>query len=149
MGTRIYLATSKGVATIQEDSGNWAVTSQALSQWDVTEIAVDPNNANRVYAGTRGDGVLLSEDGGQHWSKPNRGKTGPGKVRCVTIDPHDADMLWVGTEPIGMWISTDRGANWQELQSVRDLPGADSIDYPVPAVEPLSLIHISEPTRPY
>lgn len=136
MGTKLYLATSKGVLTVEPEAGGWQIGQRGLGQWGITEVAVDPRDVNRIYAGTRGDGVLVSADGGETWSKPNRGKTGPGKVRCVTIDPHDPDTIWAGGEPIAIWRSEDCGQSWQALESVWSVPGMPSVDYPVDAVEP-------------
>ena len=50
--------------------------------------------ADKVFAGTRGDGVWVSEDFGASWKKPCYGKRGPGKVRCLAFDPRDANYHW-------------------------------------------------------
>ena len=136
MGTLLYAGTTEGMFAAKRENGAWQVTSHKLGDWEVSQVAVDPDDPNRVYAGTRGDGVVLSEDGGQSWRKPNRGRPGPGKVKCVTISPHDSSTIYAGAEPIGVWVSHDRGASWRELTSVWDVPSVASVDYPVPAVEP-------------
>ena len=107
-----------------------------MKNWDVNEVAIQPDNPLRAYAATRGDGVLRTEDGGQTWSKPNRGKAGPGKVKCVTIDPHDNHTIYAGSEPIAIWVTHDRGMTWESLDGILDVQGISDIDYPVPAVEP-------------
>jgi len=136
MSTVLYIATAEGVVTVNNAGAGWAVGSHGIKQWDVNEIAVEPSTPNRVYAATRGDGVLRSEDYGETWSKPNRGKPGPGKVKCVTIDPHDPSTVYAGGEPIALWVTHDRGENWESLNGIADVPGIGEIDYPVPAVEP-------------
>ncbi|MCI0821771.1 MAG: hypothetical protein J4N31_05520, partial [Chloroflexi bacterium] len=77
-----------------------------------------------------------SDDFGETWTKPNRGKPGPGKVKCVTIDPHDANTIWAGTEPIGLWVSRDACESWTSVDSVWNVPEVAEVDYPVAAVEP-------------
>ncbi len=136
MGTVLYVATAEGVATVKEGEKSWAVDHIGIKNWDVNEIAVDPKSPNRVYAATRGDGVLRSDDFGETWSKPNRGKPGPGKVKCVTIDPHDSNTIWAGGEPIALWVSRDAGESWSSFPSVWDVPQVAAVDYPVPSVEP-------------
>ncbi len=137
MGTLLYIATGEGVVTVKADGSDaWQIDQHKLKEWDVNEVAADQSAPARVYAGTRGDGVLRSDDFGETWSKPNRGKPGPGKVKCVTIDPHDSNTIWAGTEPIGLWVSRDAGESWSELASVWDVPEVALVDYPVPAVEP-------------
>jgi hypothetical protein len=79
----------------------------------VPEVAVSPAAPNKVFAGTRGDGVWLSEDFGATWTKPCYGKRGPGKVRCLTIDPVDSNTLYGGTEPIDVFVSRDAAKSWE------------------------------------
>jgi len=136
MGTIMYAGTPGGVYTARRENGSWEVTAHKLDQWDISQLAVDPDAPNRVYAGTRGDGVVVSEDSGQSWRKPNRGTLGPGKVKCVTISPHDTSTIYAGTEPIGIWVTHDRGATWASLDGVLDVPSIATVDYPVPSVEP-------------
>ena len=137
MATRLFVATQEGVVSLKGNGpGSWAVEGQWLKEWDVSKLAVSPSEPDRVYAGTRGDGVWLSEDAGGSWRKPNYGKPGPGKVRCVTIDPHDSNRVYAGTEPIAVWVSEDRGENWRSLDSVWDVPSVASVTYPVSTIEP-------------
>lgn len=148
MGKIMYAGTTEGVYTLKDDNGTWAVQSKGLSQWEINDIAVVPGSPNKVLAGTRGDGVIVSEDFGETWSKPNRGKPGPGKVKCVTISPHDSSVWYVGTEPIAVWVTRDSGANWESLEGIWDVPTMASVDYPVPAVEPHVRDIIVDPSDP-
>jgi photosystem II stability/assembly factor-like uncharacterized protein len=137
MATLLYLGTDEGVVTLRhEQNGSWDVQSHALKEWLVPEVAVSTAAPNRVFAGTRGDGVWRSEDCGQTWSKPSYGKRGPGKVRCLSFDPHDFEVIYAGCEPIDMYVSEDLGRNWIRIDSLWDIPSVESIDYPVASVEP-------------
>jgi photosystem II stability/assembly factor-like uncharacterized protein len=137
MGTMLYVATSEGVVTVKEgENQEWGIDKQGLNIWDVNEIAVEPSAPNRVYAATRGDGVWRSDDFGEKWTKPNRGRPGPGKVKCVTIDPHDSNTIYAGGEPIALWVSHDAGENWSEIATVREFPHVSSVEYPGAMVEP-------------
>ena len=136
MGTLLYLSTDQGVVTVKSSDAAWAIDKQSLRNWNVIEVAVQPSAPRRAYAATRGDGVWRSDDYGESWTKPNRGRLGPGKVRCITIDPHDPNTVYAGGEPIELWVSHDAAETWSTVDSVRAFPGIDSIDYPVAAVEP-------------
>ena len=137
MASILYMGTDEGVVTLKsEDGRSWKVENHGLKDWSVPEVAVSPSAPNRVFAGTRGDGVWFSEDFGAHWTKPCYGKPGPGKVRCLTIDPHDSNTLYAGTEPIDVFISRDAGKNWKRLDSVWNIPWVQTVVYPVAAVEP-------------
>ena len=137
MASILYAATDEGVVTLTSDDGrSWKLANHGLKDWSVQEVAVLPSAPNRVFAGTRGDGVWLSEDFGATWIKPCYGKRGPGKVRCVTIDPKDANTLYAGTEPIDVFVSHDAGRNWSRFESIWNVPWVQSVTYPVAAVEP-------------
>jgi len=137
MASILYLGTDEGVVTLKsEDGQSWKVEHHALKDWSVPEVAVSPVAPNRVFAGTRGDGVWLSEDFGASWKKPCYGKRGPGKVRCLTIDPHDSNTLYAGTEPIDVFISRDAAKSWNRLDSVWNIPWVETVVYPVADVEP-------------
>lgn len=148
MSTILYAGTTEGVFTVREDGGEWEVQSQGLGQWEVNDIAVVPGSPNRVLAGTRGNGVLVSDDFGKTWKKPNRGRPGPGKVKCVTISPHDPAVWYAGTEPIAVWVTRDSGETWQNLDAIWDIPYIAEIDYPVPAVEPHVRDIVVDPADP-
>jgi len=137
MGSILYVATEEGVVTLKsEDGHNWQQLHHGLKDWAIPEVVVSPNAPNKVFAGTRGDGVWVSEDFGASWKKPCYGKRGPGKVRCLSFDPRDPNTLYAGTEPIDVFISRDEAKNWERLDSVWNIPWVSTITYPVAAVEP-------------
>ena len=86
MASILYVATDEGVVTLKSADGhNWKQEHHGLKDWQVPEVAVSPQAPNKVFAGTRGDGVWVSEDFGATWKKPCYGKRGPGKVRCLIL----------------------------------------------------------------
>jgi photosystem II stability/assembly factor-like uncharacterized protein len=138
MDSVLYVGTERGVAVARSHDGrSWDITAEVLDEWGVPEVVSIPEKPHTVIAGTRGDGVWVSEDFGQSWTKPNRGKRGgPAKVRCVTVDPKQPRRLYVGCEPIDMFISDDLGQSWLRVESVWDDPFISTIPYPGPTVEP-------------
>jgi len=108
----------------------------ALRQWEpmgptnvggrITDIAVDPTNANIVYAGAAEGGVLRSLDGGQTWQtlfddQPSL------SIGALAIDPSDPNVIYAGTGEVnpgggsvayggaGLFRSTDQGMTWASL----------------------------------
>src|SRR6266487_4038061 len=73
MSMNTFLATtSQGLARAsQSASGEWSVEF-LLSEQDVRCLAADPLNSRVIYAGTQGQGVLRSEDGGKTWRSAAR-----------------------------------------------------------------------------
>jgi photosystem II stability/assembly factor-like uncharacterized protein len=78
-----------------------------------------------LLAGTYGDGLFRSEDGGRNWSPASDGLTTP-VLRTIAPDPSLPTALLCGTEPGGIFRSLDRGRSWQELKGVRRLPECDA-----------------------
>jgi photosystem II stability/assembly factor-like uncharacterized protein len=145
----LCFGTSCGVVVLEETrKHSWTIRTTGIENWDTREVAVDQRVPGRIFAGTRGDGVWLSENFGRTWSKPGYNKPGPGKVQCLTISPHDPEIVYAGTEPVGLWMTCDSGKNWSWVASVRDEPSIQGMGYPVPTVEPHVRDVVVNPVNP-
>ena len=136
MESRIYVGTEAGIVTLQSTDGqSWNPESEALQSWEVSTVAVDPTNPNRVLAGTRGDGVWLSEDCGVKCA--SRATASPGPARCsLAIDRKNPRRVYAGCEPIDLFVSEDFGSTWERLPSIWEVPYVATVTYPVATVEP-------------
>ena len=124
------------------------------------------------YGSGAGLGVYRSDDGGEAWSRITTDprpalRIGGGDLPILRVDPHNADVVYSAS--LVTMKSIDGGVSWSAL---RGSPGGD--DYQNLWISPddskvvalvsdqgavvtvnggatwsLSLIHISEPTRPY
>lgn len=153
MKSLLYLGTNKGmVALSSADGQTWEKESHALQGWQVPMVAVSPSAPNRVFAGTRGDGVWVSEDCGASWKKPCYGRRGPGKVRSLALDPSNPETVYAGTEPIDLFVSRDAARTWARLDSVWEVPWVEKVDYPpgrpTTAIEPHVRDIAVDPTDP-
>jgi photosystem II stability/assembly factor-like uncharacterized protein len=149
MDSLLYIGTDAGVVTVRSrDRQSWEILEHGLKRWEISELAVSPQCANKVFAGTRGDGVWMSEDFGKTWSKPSYGKRGPGKVRSVTIDPHDPRRLYAGCEPTDVFMSEDEGRTWVSFDTIWKLPSIATMPYPLTSVEPHARDVTVDPTDP-
>jgi photosystem II stability/assembly factor-like uncharacterized protein len=83
----------------------------------VHALAIDPVTPSTVYAGTGGDGVYRSLDGGATWSPANEGM-GDVSIQSLAIDPQDPLTLYAGRDQYvdpqgsGLYKTTDGGATW-------------------------------------
>lgn len=103
----------------QSSDGTWSAAA-TVSDQDVRCLAVDPLNAQIVYAGTYGAGVLRSLDGGASWK--NVGP--PGQiVKAITASPIQPGTIYAGAKPPLMFVSGDYGDTWNELTAFRKTPG--------------------------
>jgi photosystem II stability/assembly factor-like uncharacterized protein len=93
----------------------WAVESTLVAQ-DVRCLAAAPSGGGLAYAGTQGNGVFRSSDGGRSWSQA--GMSGA-VVKSIAVSPHDPRVVYAGTRPALVFRSADGGKTWDELTGFR------------------------------
>ena len=76
-------------------------------------LAVDPKDANVLYAGTFGGGVWKSADGGSSWARL-AGLPAEETVNAVAVHPAASRTL-LAAGYTGLWRSTDSGATWTKV----------------------------------
>jgi photosystem II stability/assembly factor-like uncharacterized protein len=121
MSKMTFLATTgHGLARAwQCASGEWQVECVLAGQ-DVRCLAAHGTHPEVVYAGTQGNGVLRSTDGGSTWSAAGlEGRI----VKALATSPMFPDTIYAGTKPACLFVSHDAGAQWAELASFRHIPG--------------------------
>ena len=97
-------------------------TSLGLLGVDVQALAIDPLAPTTLYAGTGGEGVFKSIDGGASWSAMNNGLTNT-DVFSLAIDPLAPGTLYAGTgsflnvEGAGVFKSSDGGITWNHISN--------------------------------
>jgi photosystem II stability/assembly factor-like uncharacterized protein len=85
-GSRLYLATpGQGVFISTDNCGSWQPSNNGLSNLFVNTLAIDPNDANKIYAGTDG-GAYISYDSGATWGQVNDGLLGAVVVYSIAVD---------------------------------------------------------------
>jgi hypothetical protein len=68
-------------------------------------LAIDPATPATLYAGTSGDGVFKSTNGGGNWTAANTGLTNT-DVNTLAIDPATPTTLYAGTHGGGVFVVT-------------------------------------------
>ncbi len=97
---------------------------------DVTAMAIDPRNADRVWLGTNHGQLFRSTDGGTIWRRIRPGIKAPGFIVTVILfDREKPGMIYAGVKPLldlteetqggGLFISEDDGESWRELEGMR------------------------------
>jgi photosystem II stability/assembly factor-like uncharacterized protein len=101
-------------------AGDWTV-EQVLAGQDVRCLAVDPLDPDVVYAGTQGQGVFRSHDGGLSWHP--LGLQGL-IVKSLAASSHQPGVLYAGTKsPALIYRTLDAGGHWEELTGFRRVQG--------------------------
>ena len=122
---RLYAATGDGLARLDEAGGAWAV-ELSLTGSGAQCLAVDPADANIVYAGLREGGVRRSADGGRSWV--DCGLPEPA-VFSLAVSAADG-TVYAGTEPSRLFRSGDKGESWRELEALLELPSRPRWSFP-------------------
>ena len=78
-----------------------------------------------LLAGSYGNGLYRSDDGGQGWWPSNEGLTASA-FRTIEPDPHDPSALLAGMEPGRIFRSTDGGRSWTNLDGIEALDGVEA-----------------------
>jgi xyloglucan-specific exo-beta-1,4-glucanase len=81
-------------------------------------LAVDPNNANIIYFGSRYDGLFRTINNGQTWEQVNteKGTSGIG-ITFVAFDKNSTSnnqtqKIYLGIADKGVYVSNNSGQNW-------------------------------------
>ncbi len=125
------LKSTNGGKTFTHVSGNY------LNQVSIPQLAVDPTNANHLYAAVNGGlggspyqrppaptqyGIWESTDGGVTWNV-RRATTDPFKAATgIVIDPQNPTVLYAAFRTEGIYKSSDGGSNWSPANT--GLPAA-------------------------
>lgn len=86
---------------------------------DILSMAVNPQNGNEVYVGTKSSGIFKTTNGGEKWEAVKVSQSSmPSKVYALAIDPASPNIVYaaaiVGKR--GKIIkSVDAGASWKDI----------------------------------
>ena len=84
------------------DGSDWATLS-GLPTDDITALAIDRStNQERVYVGTKDQGVFVSSDGGGTWITFNKGLKNL-TITELSLSGNSAKMLYASTAYGGVW----------------------------------------------
>lgn len=103
---------ASGPIRTADGGATWTGQNTGLVDDNVQEVAVDPLDADRLYAVVGHDG-FVSGDGGASWTA-----TDPADVGQFDVDEQEAGSAWAGGRD-GVLVTHDAGATWTALT---DLP---------------------------
>lgn len=107
----------------RDQSGN--LTSLGLDGERIWAIhAWREDDATTILAGSYGNGIYRSTDGGTTWAQANEGLTATA-LRTIQPDPAGDGSILCGCEPGRAFRSTDGGQSWSEMAAIKDLPSVE------------------------
>lgn len=90
----------------------------SISGVDVLSIAVNPQNGDEVYIGTKASGILKTVDAGENWQALKVSELTAEKIYSMAIDQNDPKIVYA-TVLIGKRAkivkSEDAGESWKEV----------------------------------
>jgi len=102
-----------GIFKTTDGAANWVVTGERTNI--TLTLAIDPFNANVVYAGYNGTpSIRKTTDGGATWVAASTGIPSTA-IFALTVDPNDPRVVYAGSTGNGAFKSTDGGTTWQPL----------------------------------
>lgn len=111
-------------------------TGKAATAGSVQAIVIDPENSDRIYAGSIDKGFLRSTDNGLSWATANNGLTSL-DVRSIAVSPKNSSQIFIGTRTGGVFYSANRGDSWTAVNTgltATDI-GSITLFYPVLATD--------------
>jgi photosystem II stability/assembly factor-like uncharacterized protein len=106
-----------GVVRSADGGASWQPRSQGIPGLDTLAVAADPRDPDFLAAGTNGQGLFLSAQGGRLWTRSSLGFTPPSpgfpfSVVQLLFSPAGApEALYALLLPT-LAVSTDRGEHW-------------------------------------
>jgi photosystem II stability/assembly factor-like uncharacterized protein len=100
-----------------EQTGTAALGIVAQRGLSVRSVAVDPSDADVVYAGTPDGRIMKSVDGGTSWTQAHECKGG---VSCIAVAAARPGLVLAAAGPGGMLRSLDAGRTWVAFPTPKD-----------------------------
>lgn len=112
----LYVATNEYIYKSRDEGRTWENISRGMSHSRVISLAIDPLFPSNVFAGTKGDAVYKSFNGGQNWTSRRNGLddvTISSVVHQLVFAPGSSNHLYAATS-MGVFESTDSGETWRK-----------------------------------
>jgi len=119
-------AVGGGVWKTTDGGANWVpLTDLAIPNIAVVSLAFDPNNFNKIYAGTgegyfngdalRGAGIFVTTDGGATWNQlASTNVPNFQYVNDVVVSPRNPNRIYASTRT-GVFKSINGGTSWTSI----------------------------------
>ncbi len=93
----VFESSDRGVTWSQDAAFPTAKGVGSLSAIDVLSLALDPNDNDALYMGTKENGLFYSLNNGSAWQQPRDKALQAGAVRSIAVDPKDVCTVYAVT----------------------------------------------------
>ena len=120
----IYVGVFGGIMKSDDNGLTFKSIKNELSDKIVLSIAIDSNNPNVIYAGTDGQGVFKSEDGGLTFTNV----FSIGNISSLAIDPANSDTVYAVYFAGNVFKTMDGGVTWKNFDYNFGLTGVSDLN---------------------
>lgn len=111
-------------------SVNGATTWNSMPFYnEIQSLALDPTDANKIYAGIATAGFAHSFDGGSTWSYCTDTTITGYVPSSIIVNPLNPEILYIGTQYNGVFKSENQGNTWFSIQTGLTEQGIASLAY--------------------
>jgi photosystem II stability/assembly factor-like uncharacterized protein len=104
----------KGIYVTFNGGQSWSSANDSLSRdASVYGLAVDPGDAQVVFAASTNKGLLRTSNGGQSWQLVQGGLPADSTL-SVAVSPAGSGLVLVGLQNRALYRSTDGGVTWRQ-----------------------------------
>lgn len=112
-GGQLFGSNYMGIYKSDNMGSSWTNISTSFPKKVVNTLLINPDDAMKMYAGTEGDGVYYTVNGGITWNYNTGGDADKGSVRALSFITGNYSVIHAGFLSLGVAISNDAGANWE------------------------------------
>ena len=112
----IYVGTKDGVWVSTNSGDDFKRVESGTMPLDINSFAVDPKNANTLYAGTTWR-PYKSTDNGKNWHLIKTGMIDDSDIFAITINQTDTSHV-IASACSGIYESLNGGENWKKIQGI-------------------------------
>jgi photosystem II stability/assembly factor-like uncharacterized protein len=122
----VYVGTSKHIRKSRDGGETWTLSDKGLDSVRIISLAINPRFPSQIFAGTFGEAVFKSWDGGQDWVPDNVGLKGHiSIVSSIIFDPQLPETMYLGST-VGVYKRETLKTEWKErvegMESVYTVP---------------------------
>ena len=112
-GGQLFGGNWMGVYKSTDYGSSWQNISGSFPNKVANDIIINPDDANKMFVATEGDGVYYTLDGGTTWNYNTNGPGDNGSARKLLFHPDDPETIYAGFLSLGVCFSEDNSLNWE------------------------------------
>ena len=128
----LYIATNDYIYKSRDEGRTWHNMSAGMTHSRVIALAIDPLFPANILAGTKGDAVFKSYDGGQRWVSRRTGLddvTISSVVHQLVFAPGSSHHVFAATS-LGVFESEDGGETWiKRMEGMKEVLMVVTLDF--------------------